>query len=162
MSKFYIKPILVLLLVLVLGLLSSKIYNIGYTSGEQTASEYYKSELLKQAELYKKQMAELVSTNQKIQNEKAKLDNKIRSFVKRDNDLARLRQQNQLKFEQSISEATTKDLRRYAEACDRNTTGFRENIKRFGLEAAECSRTAEIQRRDLDNWQNAITGVPSE
>jgi hypothetical protein len=105
-----------------------------------------------------RQLGQLIKTNEEIQSEKAKLESRIASFVSRDFNAQRLRDQALREFQRDLQTATTENLRRSAEICDGNFTRSREHVKRFGLEAAECSRTAEVQRRDLDNWQGALDG----
>jgi hypothetical protein len=100
----------------------------------------------------------LIDENKATQNEKVKLEDKIRQFSARDNNSSGLRKQQELEYRANLATANAENLRRSAEACDGNFTRSREHVKRFGLEAAECSRTAEVQRRDLDSWEKAING----
>ena len=100
----------------------------------------------------------LIQENKVTQNEKLKLENEIKQFRTRDTSTSGLRKQRELEFQADVARATAENLRRAATALDGHLTGSREHVKRFGLEAAECSRTATIQRRDLDNWEKALTG----
>lgn len=53
-------------------------------------------------------------------------------------------------FERRIKTASADSLRKYAEASDRNLEGCRGHVERFGLEAANCARSAEALKTNLD------------
>lgn len=103
----------------------------------------------------------LIQENKVTQNEKTKLENEIKRFNTRDSNTSSLRKQRELEFQADVARAAAENLRSAATALDSNLTRSREHVKRFGLEAAECSATSEIQKRDLDSWERAINlGLP--
>lgn len=53
-------------------------------------------------------------------------------------------------FERRLKTASAESLRKYAEATERNFDGCRGHVERFGLEAANCARSAEALKNNLD------------
>lgn len=132
-----------------------------YNSGKAQAENNYKLKELEQVKVLNKQISELNGTIGEIQDENIKLTTKIRKFERDDTAAAKLRNYQQREFLSKTATASIESLRELSEACDGNFTRSREHVKRFGLEAAECSGSFEAQRKALEATMEALQiGLP--
>jgi DNA anti-recombination protein RmuC len=115
----------------------------------KAVAEYRQAEQ-RLVEDHNQEVAELKAQTGKLQNahnEKSKEVNSYRSKLSAISD--RLREE-RADTGKRVEEATCGSVREYANAVTRNFEEARDHVERLGLEAAECSATAETLKKALD------------
>jgi predicted RNase H-like nuclease (RuvC/YqgF family) len=101
-------------------------------------------------EKHGKDVEELLDKTKELQNAHKEKSNEINAYRNRLADTSqRLREQQALN-DRRIEDASCGSLREYANAVTRNFDEARGHVERLGLEAAECSATAETLKEALD------------
>jgi chromosome segregation ATPase len=120
------------------------------SEGYNKALTEYRQAEERLVEKHNKEVDDLKTQTLSIQNAHKEKTNEVNSYrAKLDAASQRLREQ-QADTGRRVEEASCGSIRDYAKAVTGNLAEAREHIASFGLEAAECSATAETLKKALD------------
>ena len=115
----------------------------------KAVAEYQQAEK-KLVEDHSKEVEELQTKTKELQDAHKEKSSEVNTYRSKLATVSQRLREQQADTSKRVEEATCGSVREYANAVTRNFEDARGHVERLGLEAAECSATAETLKKALD------------